>query len=155
MRSSLAALAALTAALAACGRSSPPPAVSEEPSAAPALAAPEPSTTTVSSPLSGQATGYTNEMQAENLRRQAARLGIEKLGEPGAEEEEQARPPVTYEEGLERTREYTREFEAERHALDRDRVKSVALPGETPKVISSGEQGAPLAPDGPEDPGTK
>ncbi len=110
--------------------------------------------------LGAETSNYTNEMQAQNLRDQAAALGISKLARPsdqGAETDE-ARPAITYEEGLARTREYAREFEAQRHALEKDKPKSVTLPGATPTILPGHKEGAPVEPEpdtaqpkGPED----
>lgn len=115
--------------------------------APPTLAAPAPSSATTTG-LGAETQGYTNEMQAQNLREQAAELGIRRLAKPstnGAEPEEN-RPAITYEEGLERTREYSREFEAQRHALERSKPKSVTLPTGTPGLLTGRKEGAPVEP---------
>ena len=89
---------------------------------------------------------YTNEMQAENLRAQAAELGISKFGkpmEPGSGFEA-PRPTITYEEGLERTREMTLEFAAQRRVIDADENEIVALATHTPGVIPKESRGGPI-----------
>lgn len=121
-------LAALTAALwigAACKRA--PDAASEAP--VPELAAPAPSSTFVSTPLDTASTGYTNEMQAENLRKEAAEMEGPPQGPP---------PPLSKAEVRERRRrlrELTRELERMRRGMEGGRDKSVTLPGDTVSPI--------------------
>ncbi len=137
--------AALAAALTAACRRAPEPTPSPAlPAGDVKLSAPAPT----AGGLGAQTTGYTNEMQAQNLRDQAAALGISKLARPSDQgsETDEARPPITYEEGLARTREYSREFEAQRHALEKDKPKSVTLPGVTPAILPGHKEGAPVDP---------
>jgi len=98
--------------------------------------------------LGAETTGYTNEMQAQNLREQAAELGIRRLAKPSEQpgEPEENRAPITYEEGLARTREYAREFAAQRRAIDKDKPKSVQLTGGTPGMLPGKKEGAPVEP---------
>src|SRR5207247_1208801 len=97
---------------------------------------------------------YTNEMQAQFLRDQAAELGIQRMARPSqgsAEDEERA--PIGYDEGVQRTRAYARQFEAQRRSLDRDKNKTVSLSGETPVLIPGAARGAPV--EGAPEPGPK
>ena len=144
MRSKAFVAAALTAALTAGCRRAPsaPPASAAD---AASLAAPAPSGSFVTSPLAAESTAYTNAMQAENLRGQAVALGIRDFRKPSdAPDADEPRPPISYEEGLARTHAYAQEFQAERQVLDRDKVKSVALPGDTPGMMPDKNQGAPI-----------
>ena len=139
--------AVLLAALAAAScRRAPKPA--PDPSSGVTLAAPTPSSTTVASPLGEVTTGYTNEMQAENLRGQAVELGISRLTRPstrsGAENDDAPHRTITYQEGIERTRDMAAEAEAERHAIEGDKNKSVAIPTDTAGVIPAKKTGAPI-----------
>ena len=158
MRNRLFAGAALAAALIGCRK---PPAPPEPPPAdgAAVLDAPAPSASLMTSPLAGESTAYTNEMQAENLRGQADRLGIRGFRSPSQGPEEDSGPPMTRDEALQRMRAFTQSLAAERHAIDREKEKSVALPSATPGVLSGKEKGAPIedAPGGagPKDPETK
>ena len=155
----LLAVAALAAALSAgCRRAAP----AEETGAAPGveLAPPTPSSTTLASPLGSAATGYTNEMQAQSFREQAAKMGISKLSPPakrGETDEEDGRPPATYDEGLARTEELTRDLAAQRRALERGKNKVVDLPTGTPGILPAKKEGGPIepAPDAPKGPETK
>lgn len=154
-RHSLLAGAALAAALtAACGKPAP-----EESAPAVTLAPPEPSSATVTSPLGAVTTDYTNEMQAQNLRDQAAALGIDKFNSPRRSDEDEDDTPVSTEEGLARTRRLTRDLAAQRRAIDKDRDKTVVIPHDTPALIPSRKAGAPIeddpAPAEPKDPETK
>jgi hypothetical protein len=138
--------AALCAALAAgCGRAPKP---APDPGNGVTLQAPAPSSATVASPLGEVTTGYTNEMQAENLRGQAAELGISRLTRPssraGAENDDAPHRTITYQEGVERTRDMAAEAEAERHAIEGDKNKSVAIPSDTAGVLPKKNQGAPI-----------
>ncbi|MDE2511449.1 MAG: hypothetical protein KGL74_10025, partial [Elusimicrobia bacterium] len=93
-RNNLLAGAALAAALtAACGKPAP-----EENAPAVNLAPPEPSSATAASPLGAETSDYTNEMQAQNLRDQAAALGIEKFKSPHQDDEDEDDTPMTTEE---------------------------------------------------------
>ena len=125
------------------------------------LTAPTPSSSTVPSPLGAETTGYTNEMQAQNLRDEAAQLGIRKFGRPSNQgpESEEGAAPLTYDEGLARTRELTQSLAAQRRAIDKGKNKTVALPTTTPGILPGRKEGAPIepAPDAPspKDPETK
>ncbi len=142
MRNRRRAIAVLGAALAAaCRRAPPPPAA--DPSGGVTLAAPPAG---IASPLGPATTSYTNEMQEQNLRDQAASLGIKKFAKPSdpAGDDDGRHETITYEEGLERTRASAREFEAERHAIDRDKEKTVAIPTPTPEMIPGRREGSPI-----------
>lgn len=148
MRNRLLAGAALCAALTAGCRRAPPETPPANPSGA-NIAAPNPSS--IVSPLGPATTDYTNEMQEASLRDQAAQLGISRLGKPsdlgsGADNDD-SRAPITYEEGLARTKEYSRQFEAERHAIDRGKPKSIDLAGSTPSILPGKKEGAPIETD--------
>jgi hypothetical protein len=97
-------------------------------------------------------------MQAENLRGQAADLGISRLAKPsmtsGMDPDEAPRRTITYQEGVQRTLKITRQAEAARHAIEGDKNKSVALPSETPGVLPANKEGAPIE-NAPEDLGPK
>ncbi len=127
---------------AGCRRAPEPAGASALPSGDVALSTPVPT----GGGLSAATTGYTNEMQAQNLRDQAAQLGIRKLTRPSDQgsESEEIRAPISYEEGLERTREYSRQFEAQRHAIEKDRRKTVTLPSATPVILPGPKEGAPI-----------
>ena len=137
MSSKLLAAAALTAAL-ACGCRK------EEEKPAPAapgvsLTAPDPSGTIVGSRLSKSTGAYTNEMQAQYIQDQAAQMGIKRLGatnRSGAESETPA-PSISYAEGLERTKALEEVLANQRRAIDRNKPKSVDLPGNTPQLLQS------------------
>ena len=158
MRNRLFAGAALAAALAAACKPAPP-APAPDPTGGAKLAAPA---ATIPSPLGSGASTYTNEMQAQNLRDQAAQLGITRFARPSAplgSEAENDHPTITYQEGLDRTRQLAGEIEAERHALEKDKNKTVAIPNQTPAILSGDKRGAPIdgAPDdeSPKGPETK
>ena len=119
-------LAALTAALwigAACKRAP------DEASEAPELDAPAPSSTFVSTPLDTASTGYTNEMQAENLRKETAEMEGPSQGPPPRLSKAEVR------ERRRRLRELTRELESMRRGMESGRDKSVTLPGDTVNPI--------------------
>lgn len=136
-----AALAAL-----ALGCRKPAPAPVKDVTGGVTLDAPAPSSNTVTSPLGPETTGYTNEMQAQNLRDEAAKLGISRLAKPStlSMESDEPQRTITYQEGIERTREMARDAEAERHAIEGDKNKSVSLPTQTPGSIKDGSGGAPI-----------
>jgi hypothetical protein len=148
--------AALAAALAAgCRRAPAAPVV--DAAGGVTLAAPAPSSTVVTSPLGAGASSYTNEMQAQNLRDQAAELGISRLSKPSIASGMDSDAPhrtITYHEVIERTRVMTREAEAERHAIEGDKNKSVAIPTQTPDILPGNKEGSPIE-DAPEGPGPK
>jgi hypothetical protein len=141
-------LAGAALALAAgCGKPPEPPA--PDPSGGVTLAAPPPSPMT--SPLGPATSGYTNEMQAQNLRAEAAELGINRFGKPSVplasddgEPSGETQRTITYQEGIQRTRSMAREVEAERHAIDRDKNKTVAIPTTTAGVLPPNKAGAPI-----------
>ena len=144
--SGIAVVAFVLSLAAACGRKPAPPA--SDPSGGVSLAAPTPSSATIASPLGAETTGYTNEMQAQNLRDQAAELGISRLAKPsvsgGFDNANEPHRTITYQEGIERTREMAAEAESERHSIEGDKNKSVALPTQTPGVLTSNAEGAPI-----------
>ncbi len=123
------------------------------------LSPPAPSSATVASPLGAGNSDYTNEMQAQHLRDQAADMGITKFAQPSAQQDEEAGPPLTTEEGMERTRELTKQVAAQRRAIEKGRDKTVALPSSTPGIIPARKEGAPIEPPpdepAPKDPETK
>ena len=43
----------------------------------------------------------------------------------------------------------------ERHAIEKDKNKTVAIPSETPAMLSGGKEGAPIDGAAPQDPGPK
>jgi hypothetical protein len=130
--------------LAACGRKPAPSA----PDTAAGVVLSAPSSSTIASPLGAETTGYTNEMQAQNLRDQAAELGISRLAKPsipgGFDNSNEPHRTITYQEGIERTREMAAEAEAERRSIEGDKNKSVALPTPTPGMISPNKEGEPI-----------
>jgi hypothetical protein len=151
--------AALAAALAAGCRPAAPDTSGVAPGVS--LAAPTPSSATVASPLGVETTDYTNEMQAQTLRDEAIKMGITKFGRPSNQgsETEEVRAPLTYQEGLNQTRQLARDLEAQRHVIDKDKNKTVALPSTTPSILPGRKEGSPIesAPDeaGPKDPEIK
>jgi hypothetical protein len=149
------ALAVLTALAAAACRRAEAPEETGDLAPGTTLEAPAPSSGVVKSPLAQPPDGFTNEMQADNLRRQAAALGISRLGktETAAEQESAEEPPqpLTHEESLARLRHYSQGFASQRRALDRDKTKSVPLAGKTPRLMPRVDAGAPLDA-GPKDP---
>ena len=150
-------LTAVAAAVAlACGCKRAPAAPAPAVSSGPELTAP--SSGTVKSPLGDETSSYTNEMQAQNLRDQAADLGISKFAKPtmgsGLDPDERPHRTITYQEGVQRTLKITRQAEAARHAIEGDKNKSVAIPTQTPGNLSSDKTGSPII-NAPEDPGPK
>lgn len=151
--------AALAAALTAGCRRAEPPSTGVAPGVT--LAAPAPSSATAASPLGVETTDYTNEMQAQTLRDEAVKMGITKFGRPSNQgsETEEVRAPLTYQEGLAQTRQLARDLEAQRHVVDKDKNKTVALPSATPSILPGRKEGSPIepAPDetGPKGPETK
>jgi hypothetical protein len=86
-------------------------------------------------------------MQAQNLREQAAALGISRFARPSqtlGSESGEGRPTITYQEGLDRTRALAGEMEAQRHAIEKDKNKTVAIPNQTPAIFSGDKQGSPI-----------
>lgn len=97
-------------------------------------------------PLSKSATGYTNEMQAAYLQQQAANLGIKRFAPVTHLGSEDEPAPLTYQEGLERTRQMSAALAAQRRAIDGGKPKSVDLPGMTPRLLQSSSGGdAPVS----------
>ena len=75
-------------------------------------------------------------------------MGIADLRKPiDGGSADDARPPITYDEGISRTREYAKAFENQRHAIEKGKPKSVALPGTIPEIMPSHSNGAPVKPD--------
>jgi hypothetical protein len=110
------------------------------------LAAPDPSGTIVGSRLSKSSSSYTNEMQAEYLQNQASQLGIQRLGSTNssAADSQTPAPTISYAEGLERTKELEAALANQRRQIDRNKPKSVDLPGTTPRLLQDpGSGGAP------------
>jgi hypothetical protein len=106
----------------------------------------------VTSPLAAGASSYTNEMQAQNLRDQAAQLGINGLAKPSVDMGDESNAPrrtITYQQGVERTLSMTDSAMAARHAIEGDKNKSVALPSETPGLVPADKTGAPIDPKDP------
>lgn len=123
-----------------------------EPSAVPTpdLPPPPPSSSLVITPLDTASTGYTNEMQAANLRRETAEMDIRHISKH-YEEGEQPRsgpPPllsdVEKKERLEQLRDMTRQFTRMRLSIDGAHDKSVTLPGNTAIMIPRPTPGGPL-----------
>lgn len=144
MRNRALAAAALLLA-AACGQK--PAAPEPDPAGGVTLAAP--SSSTIVSPLAAETTGFTNEMQAQNLREQAAELGISRLAKPsipgGFDNDNEPHRTITYQEGIERTREMAADAAAEQRAIEGDKNKSVALPTPTPGMLTPNKEGEPIA----------
>jgi hypothetical protein len=123
----------------------------EVPPATPDLAAPEPSSALVVTPLDRAATGYTNEMQAKALTEETSELGIQDVGKHAEEPddaERQEEPPqdlkAARKERLARLKATRKEFTRLRRSIDGDRDKSVALTGETAAIIKGRESGGML-----------
>ncbi len=124
----------------------------ETPAETPELDAPAPSSVFVVTPLDRATTGYTNEMQAANLSRETAELGIQQISkhmEEGGEGAERRGPPpplseVERKERLEQLREMGQEFSRMRRGIDAARDKTVALPGSTAAIIKGRESGGIL-----------
>lgn len=144
---SLLALAAALLLGAACKRA-PAPAPAETPELAP----PEPSSSLIATPLDSATTGFTNEMQAENLTKETAELGIQHISkhiEEGQAEAERRGPPpplseVEKKERLQQLKEMREEFTRMRRGIDAQRDKTVALPGTTAAIIKGRESGGIL-----------
>jgi hypothetical protein len=119
----------------------------------PDLAAPEPSSALIVTPLDRAATGYTNEMQAKALTEETSELGIQDVGKHTEEaddvQQEQAPEPpkdvkAARKERLARLKATREEFTRLRRTIDGDRDKSVALTGETAAIIKGRESGGML-----------
>jgi hypothetical protein len=121
------------------------------------LEAPTPSSVTLSGLLSVVSTGYSNVQQARYLQEEAKRLGISNLAKPSGETGESGESPsdpIPYEEGIERTRSMSKQFAAQRRAIEKGQPKAIDLKGTTPGIIPGKPQGGPIegAPeDGPKD----
>ncbi len=117
------------------------------PAETPALAPPEASSLLVVTPLDKAAADYTNEMQADNLRRETAELGIRTVNQRAAEDEanhEESKVPIAGK--LEQLREMRLELTRLRHGIESAYDKSVALPGPTVTLISRRESGGVIGP---------
>ena len=120
----------------------------------PDLTAPEPSANLVVTPLDRATTGYTNEMQAANLRTETSELGIQQISkhlEEGSGQENRGAPPplseVEKKERMAQLREMGDEFTRMRRGIDGARDKSVALPGQTAAIIPGRQSGGVLGAD--------
>ena len=134
-------LAVLALAAAACRRA-PEPAPTTA-SAPPGLSAPAPSSATITLPAEKGTPGFTNEMQADYLRQQSAAMGIKHLMPVTHLASEDEARPLTYAEGLERTRAMASSLAAQRRALDGGKPKSVDIPGNTPRLLQQPDGSAP------------
>lgn len=119
--------------------------------ATPDLAAPAPSSSLIMTPLDTAATGFTNEMQAANLRRETAELGIQQISKHIDENSRQGSretpPPlseVEKKERIEELRQMRQEFTRMRRDIDDARDKSVTLPGNTAAIIPGRKSGGLL-----------
>ena len=104
----------------------------EAPADTPELAAPQPSSSLVMSPLDTAATGYTNEMQAANLSRETFELGIQQISK---HLEEGGAGVVEKKDRMAQLKEIRLELTRARRGIDGARDKSVALPGSIPKGL--------------------
>ena len=86
-------------------------------------------------------TGYTNEMQAENLRKQAAEMEGPPQGPPPPPSKAEIR------QRRQRLRELTRELSRMRSGMDSAQDKSVALPGDTVAPLPKQEADGALSVD--------
>jgi hypothetical protein len=153
VRNRLLAGAVLVAALAAGCRRAPEP--EPDPAAGVTLTAPA---RAVVSPLAPATTTYTNEMAAQNFRDEAATLGISRLSHPGEQRQlasDGQTQPITYQEGVDRTRASADEFAAQRHAIERGKDKTVAIPSETAGLIPGRKDGGAPIESAPEETGSK
>jgi hypothetical protein len=154
VRNSLLAGAVLAAALAAACRRAPEP----EPDPAAGVTLTAPAASTIVSPLSAPTTTYTNEMAAQNFRAEAETLGISRLSRPGEQRQlasDGPTPQITYQEGVDRTRAASDEFAAQRHAIERGKDKTVAIPTETAGLIPGKKDGGAPIESAPENTGSK
>lgn len=118
-------------------------------SSTPDLAAPEPSSALIVTPLDRASTGYTNEMQAANLTAETSELGIEDVGKhAGGGDDLQAEQPhdtaARRKQRLAELKAMRVEFTRMRRTIDGDRDKSVALTGQTAAIIKGRESGGML-----------
>jgi hypothetical protein len=122
------------------------------PEETPELSPPEPSSSLIVTPLDSATTGFTNEMQAANLTKETADLGIQQISkhiEEGQSGQERRGPPpplseVEKKERLEQLKEMREEFTRMRRGIDAQRDKTVALPGSTAAIIKGRESGGVL-----------
>jgi len=136
--------AALTAGLAFGCRKAPEKTAPAAPAVSASLTAPDPSGTIVGSRLSKSSSSYTNEMQAEYLQNQAEQLGIQRIGAGNSSAAESQTAPLTYAEGMERTKALEEALANQRRQIDRNKPKTVDLPGNTPQLLQNpGDGGAP------------
>jgi len=111
--------------------------------------------------LSTASTGYDNVQQARYIQEESRRLGISSLDMPSGQTGEVGEAPldpIPYEEAIERTKSLSKQFAAQRRAIERGQPKAIDLKGTTPGLIPGKPQGGPIesAPeDGPKDPETK
>jgi len=118
--------------------------------ATPDLAAPEPSSALIVTPLDRAATGYTNEMQAASLTAETDELGIEDVGKHagGGDDLQGERPPpdtpAQRKQRIAELKAMTKEFTRMRRTIDDDRDKSVVLTGQTAAIIKGRESGGML-----------
>ncbi|OGS38865.1 MAG: hypothetical protein A2506_07795 [Elusimicrobia bacterium RIFOXYD12_FULL_66_9] len=125
------------------------------------LEAPVASTVTLAGLLRAATTGYDNAQQARYLQEESKRLGISRLEKPSGptgESNGPPRDPIGYEEGIERTKTMTKDFAAQRRAIEKGQPKAIGLEGTTPGMLPGKPQGGPIedAPeDGPKDPEKK
>ncbi len=111
------------------------------------LEAPAPSSVTLAGLLSIVSTGYDNVQQAHYLQEESKRMGISNLDKPSGrtgESGEASDDLLSYEEGIERTKILTKQFSAQRRAIDKGRPKPIGLEGTTPDIIPSKPQGRPI-----------
>ena len=99
---------------------------------------------TVKIPLTAGASGYDNESQVLFIQEESKRLGIETLNR-GADADERPEP-VTYEQGLARTKHLSRQFELQRLAIEKAKGAASGVGGSTPEVRSEKENGGPIEP---------
>lgn len=124
----------------------------EAPAETPELAPPAPSSSLILTPLDTAATGYTNEMQAENLSKETAELGIQHISkhieEGDAGQENRGAPPplseVEKKERMEQLKEMRLEFTRLRRGIDAQRDKSVVLGGSVASMIPGRTSGGLL-----------
>ncbi|MEK7390414.1 MAG: hypothetical protein AAB036_12040 [Elusimicrobiota bacterium] len=98
------------------------------------LSAPNPSSSLVSTPLDGLTTGYTNEMQAELLRKETEEMG----GSPKTVSHPLSKQEIDVKR--QRLRELTRELARMRQRMEAANDKSVVLPGRTVDLIPRREK---------------
>lgn len=129
--------------LAVLGCKAPPP---EENLSSSAEKLEPPAPSSIVTPLAKASSNFDNKSQAKYLQEQAGDLGIQRFGKAPPSVEDEEREPITYEEGVQRTKEYSQQFAATRREIDRKRPKSVQLSGaKTPRLIAEpARNGEPL-----------